>query len=214
MTGSMSATWVLVVLAAWVLIGLVTAVVMRRRGHSLSAWGALGALMGPLVIPLAISSVRSDAPSEAEVEPGDAGTGPVDVLIAVDGSPESTAAMYSAVDLFGERLGRVALTAVLDYDTFGSTVSWDERDEALRELGRDGVEISRRFGRRPQTVLLGGVPAEALQRYALEHDFDVLVVGRRGHGGSRALLGSVAAQLAHQSRVPVLLAGPALPEPA
>ena len=99
----MSATQVLVVLAVlavWVLIGLVTAVVMRRRGHHLFAWGALRVLMGPLVIPLAISSVRSDAPSEAVIEPGDPGIGPIDVLIAVDGSPEATAAMYSAVELF------------------------------------------------------------------------------------------------------------------
>lgn len=136
-------------MAVWALIGLVAAVVMRRRGHHLFAWGALGALLGPLVIPLAISSVRSDAPSERVIEAGDRGAGPIDVLIAVDGSPEATAAMYSAVELFAERLGRVALAAVLDYDTFGSTVRWDERDEALRELERDGVEISRRCGRRP-----------------------------------------------------------------
>jgi nucleotide-binding universal stress UspA family protein len=66
---------------------------------------------------------------------------------------------------------------------------------------------------RPQTVLLGGVPAEALQRYALEHD-DVLVARRRGHGGSRALLGTLASRLARESRLPVLLAGRALPEAA
>ncbi|MEX1009302.1 MAG: universal stress protein [Acidimicrobiia bacterium] len=61
---------------------------------------------------------------------------------------------------------------------------------------------------------MGGVPAEALQRYALEHEFDVLIAGRRGHGASRALLGSVASRLARESRLPVLLAGPALPEAA
>ncbi len=203
----MSATQALfIVMAVWAVIGLVAAVVMRRRGHHLFAWGAVGVLLGPLVIPLAISSVRSDAPSEAVIEAGEPGIGPVDVLIAVDGSPEAKGAMYSAVELFAERLGRVALATVLDFDRFGSTVRWDEREEALRELESDSAEVSRRCERRPETVLLGGVPAEALQRFAHEHGFDVLVAGRRGHGASRALLGSVASQLARESRVPVLLA--------
>jgi nucleotide-binding universal stress UspA family protein len=211
----MSATRALfVVLAVWLLIGVVAAVVMRRRGHHLFGWGALGVLLGPLVIPLALSSVRSELPAERVIEAGDRGGGPIDVLIAVDGSPEAAAAMYVAVELFAGRLGNVALAVVPDYETFGSTVRWDERDEVLRELERDAVEISRRSGRRPEAVLLAGVPAEALQRYALEHEFNVVVAGRRGHGASGALLGSVASRLARESRLPVLLAGPASPEAA
>ena len=55
-------------------------------------------------------------------------------------------------------------------------------------------------------VLLAGRPAEALQRLAIEGGYDLLVVGARGAGLSRVLLGSTATTLAAHAKVPVLLA--------
>jgi nucleotide-binding universal stress UspA family protein len=205
----MTATQALIVVVGfWVLTGVVSAVVMRRHGHHLFAWGALGVAFGPLVIPLAVSSLRSDAMGVRSIAAGEPGAGPVDVLMGLDGSPESDAAMWAALELFAGRIGRIALAAVIDFDTFDSAVAWPEQDDALAELERRASEISNRGGPRPETVLLSGVPAEALQRFARERGFDVLVVGRRGRGASRAFLGSVATRLARESLVPVLLVGP------
>jgi len=54
-------------------------------------------------------------------------------------------------------------------------------------------------------VILAGRPADALARYAAENGFEVLVVGRRGHGAGKALLGSTAVSLSRQAGVPVLI---------
>ena len=63
----------------------------------------------------------------------------------------------------------------------------------------------------PDLILLPGQPAEALQRLAAEGGYDLLVVGGRGTGLSKVLLGSTATALAAQAKVPVLLAGGGLP---
>jgi nucleotide-binding universal stress UspA family protein len=208
----MAGTRVLAVfVGVWVSVGLGCAFVMWRRGHHLLVWSALGIVFGPLVIPLAVESARDERRVSPVVEAGSHGAGSVDVLIGVDGSAEARAAMCWALELFAGRLGRIALAAVLDYDTFGSSVRWNERDEAARELERDASEIARRGAPRPATVLLAGSPAEALRSYAAGAAFDLIVVGRHGHGASRALLGSVASRLARESSLPVLLAGPRAP---
>jgi hypothetical protein len=43
-------------MAAWLAIGVMTGLVMRRRGQDWFTWWLLGTVLGPLVIPLAMSS--------------------------------------------------------------------------------------------------------------------------------------------------------------
>jgi nucleotide-binding universal stress UspA family protein len=50
-----------------------------------------------------------------------------------------------------------------------------------------------------------------LPRLAAEGGYDLLVVGSRGTGLSKVLLGNTATTLAAQAKVPVLLAGGGLP---
>jgi nucleotide-binding universal stress UspA family protein len=50
-----------------------------------------------------------------------------------------------------------------------------------------------------------------LPRLAAEGGYDLLVVGGRGSGLSKVVLGSTATALAAQAKVPVLLAGGGLP---
>lgn len=57
----------------------------------------------------------------------------------------------------------------------------------------------------PGTVLLVGQSREALMRHAAEEGYEVLVVGRRGHGASNVLLGSTATRLAEGTGIPVLI---------
>jgi len=44
-----------------------------------------------------------------------------------------------------------------------------------------------------------------LRKYAVEEGYDLIVVGRRGHGASRVLLRRVADALARGGEVPVLI---------
>jgi nucleotide-binding universal stress UspA family protein len=207
------ATVGLLVLVAWAGVGLVVSLVMGRRGHAPFSWAVLGVVFGPLAIPLAVSSARRERAATARrVGSGVAGPGSVDVLVGVDGSPEASAALGTVAGLVGERLGRLTIAAVLDFDTAESDMQWGERDRALAELARDADELEATTGRRPETQLLAGRPAEVLGRFAADEGFELLAVGSRGRGLSKVMLGSVAAKLAGGSAVPVLIvAAPAEP---
>jgi nucleotide-binding universal stress UspA family protein len=125
----------------------------------------------------------------------------VDVLVGIDGSPEAENALRSLIEILGPRLGRLTLAAVVDYDiAVGSRLS-DERGRAKDDL----VRTANATGLGPETVLLSGRPADVLRKYAVEDGYKVIVVGRRGHGASRVLLGSVASELARGDDVPVLI---------
>lgn len=209
-------TFFFVLLCAWLVVGVVCGVVMARLGHDAWSWGTLGALLGPLVIPVALAARRDARPMvERVVRVGRAGPGPVSVLVGVDGSPESHAVASGAASLFGPRLGRLTLATAIDYDTrvipplqAESKLADAQRllADAARILDEDratGGSVD------PDMVVLSGPPAHALLEYARSHNYDLLAVGARGRGLSRAVLGSVAVELVRQRDVFVLMAGAA-----
>lgn len=201
-------TALLVVIGVWIAIGIIAAVIMGRRGHAPFSWGALGAVLGPLVIPLALGDMKRErAASAVTLTEGEAGPGPVDVLVGIDGSPEALGALTSVIDMLGDRVGTVTLAAVLDYDTAESDRSWPERDDAEAALTDAAGLVHRRIDRAPATVLLAGVPARALADHAVEVAAELVAIGSRGHGATKALLGSVATKLTADAPVPVLVCG-------
>jgi nucleotide-binding universal stress UspA family protein len=198
-------------------IGLVLALVMGRLGHSPFAWGLLGLVLGPIALLLALVEVRSERPWWTRlVASGAPGSGPVDVLVGIDGSPESAAATTAALELLGDRVGRLTLVAVTEVDD--STAGHQERDRLREELERqaEAVRAWQQEQRRtvkavrpviPELQLLSGPPARTLDTIAAEDGYGLLVVGARGAGMSSVLLGSVATRLAARASVPVLIIG-------
>lgn len=198
-----------VVLAVWLSAGGLTAFVMARRGFDWRAWTALGIVFGPFSVPLAWQDVRRALHLRPHVlHLGEPGAGDVDVLVGLDGSPESRQALARAVALLDGRIGRLTLAAVIDADA----AAVGEREEAAAEIREQAAMYQ---DRGPSTVVLPGQPAEALSTYCRETSHDLIVVGRRGRGASRFLLGSVAIRLARDCEAPVLLGGApaAAPEP-
>jgi hypothetical protein len=60
--------------------------------------GLLGLLLGPIALLLALVEVRNERPWWTRlVASGDPGRGPVDVLVGIDGSPESAASTTAAL---------------------------------------------------------------------------------------------------------------------
>lgn len=109
----MSATTALLMVAAiWLSTGLLFGLAMGRHGYDPFAWWLLGTVLGPLVIPIALSAVHRPQEAPRVVKEGVAATGPVDLLVGVDGSPQAAAALTAALDLVGSRLGRLTLVAV------------------------------------------------------------------------------------------------------
>ncbi len=202
-------TALLVVIVVWLLIGVVASVVMGRRGHRPFTWGILGAALGPLVVVLAQHDVRREREAEPiPLSTGDDAADGIAVLIGVDGSPEAHAALVSAVDVLAPRLGRVALAYVVDFETPTDRPS-PARSRAEELLAREARHVRERTGREPAQVLLQGPPAAALRGCAIGTGSELLVIGARGRGASKHLLGSVASEIARDTPVPVFVVTPA-----
>jgi nucleotide-binding universal stress UspA family protein len=165
-----------VVIAVWLVVGLLTGVAMGRRGHSWFGWTVIGCGLGPLVIPVALASVgRLGDTSATPVSPGEQGRGRLRVMVGVDAvRPDGKGE--------GQQQAKVALAEAADVARGAS-------------------------GRAAETVMLTGAPAGALLDHATATGADLLVIGSRGRGASRKLLGSVATQLAGSAAVPVLVVG-------
>jgi nucleotide-binding universal stress UspA family protein len=199
----MTNTRALVIVAlTWLVIGLVVGVVMRRRGHDFWIWLVLGAILGPLALPLAIERARLH-PVDLRYRPATEKTvGGFDVLAGIDGSEESVAAVRSALALFGDSVTSLSLAMVLDYEAASSYTGAEIRAEAEDQLAR----VVREIGFEPvSATLLFGRPDEALRQYALECGIELIVVGARGHGLSEALFGSVTGRLVGGAGVPILV---------
>jgi nucleotide-binding universal stress UspA family protein len=187
----------LIVVMTWIAIGVTLSIVMGRRGYDAWNWLIVGAIMGPLAIVLVLTSRsrRSDPTVATSLR---SGAGRIDVLVGLDGSPASMAAVDGAAGLFGDRLGRLTLATVIPLD-------------AAQGIEREAKELLERTthpaGDRIERVLLHGRPATALGELAATGRYDVLAIGRVGHGLSKTLLGSTATRLTHAADLPVLLFG-------
>jgi nucleotide-binding universal stress UspA family protein len=200
----------------WVTIGLGLGAFMRRRGHDGFAWFVMGALMGPAGILFAIVSTAGRPSREPTVvSPGTPRRGGSAVLVGVDGSPGSAAAVAAATRLFGARPTRITLAAVVPDDggedaTRRATEVLTHEAEVIVGL-QPAMELVSGEYLRPELVILRGRPSDALTAAASDGGYDLLVVGSRGAGLSRAVLGSVAEQLAGHCPVPVLVISPTGP---
>lgn len=198
-------------LSIWVLVGAIAGFSEARRGHWSWLW-LLGAMAGPMVIPLT-RQLRRDERAARPIELHHGSTrapGGLRVLAGIDGSAASLAAARQAVDILGFRLGELVLGAVVDYEAqidpsgdLAPPQSWDAEARDTLEMARS--ELGRWLGFEPTTVLLAGRPADALRLHAEQSGLDLVVIGCRGRGLTKRLLGSCASDMAKGSRVPVLL---------
>jgi nucleotide-binding universal stress UspA family protein len=187
-----------VLAAGWLLEALILGVLMRRRGFDPYVWTLLGLFLGPIALFLAVSRIVSPPAADVHhVAAGHPGSGSLNVLIGVDGSPEAAAAVGRLKSLVGRPTHRITLARVAALDA-----PKDEEQQAVDELNK----LS---GAHPEldaeTVVLHGTPTETLQSYAKQEGYDLIVVGSRGTGRKTALTGSVSSKLARGSSVPVLV---------
>lgn len=188
----------IVIAAVWLGIGVVLSIVMGRRGHISVGWGALGAMLGPLAVVAALGTARHETEEGPSViVPAAPGGGPVDVVVGIDGSTECRSALERIIALLGPRLGRLCLATVVPYEDVP-----DHERRALAELDRH-ARLSGVLGAGEE--LLHGPPAKALGDFALAGGYQLLVIGSRGNGLSKAVLGSTASALAVDCPVPAMI---------
>jgi nucleotide-binding universal stress UspA family protein len=194
-----------VAVVVWVFAGVLAALVLLgRQGYRDLRWYLIGAVLGPLFIPIAAE--RADRSVTVEAGDGDPLPGGSSVVVGVDGSPGSDRAVLLAASLFGAARSHIVLVTVVDPDAA------DAPDDEQRSGARSMLsERARWFGDdvaagRIVTRVVYGQPTRAIETTAETHGAAVVVLGRRGAGLSRHLLGSVATQITQRAAVPVLLA--------
>lgn len=140
------------------------------------------------------------------------------IIVGVDGSGHSEAALRWAMDEAAIRNAPLTVIAVLEHgaDFWTGNPNIFDQHQPGRETARRSVEkavgqAAARVGdSRPPSVtvqVLSGSPAEILINAS--DDADMVVVGSRGSGGlARLLMGSVSSHVAQHARCPVVIVRP------
>ena len=125
------------------------------------------------------------------------------VLVALDGSPGSEAALLPAVALAAREKAVITLVRVIA----GATEPLEQaRAEAKSYLERLVPQLRQRRCHVQTTVLLADSAADAILAYAAEEAIELIALTTRGRGSAaRAMFGSVADAVIHKARVPVLV---------
>ncbi len=188
-------------LLAWVAAGLLTAVILKRRGHEFRSAAAVGLVFGPLFIPLARQAMRrrrdDTATGPIAVSAGSARTGPVDVLVGLMGPAACVTSVIPILDTLGDRLGRLTLARVLNFESFHDE---EDRNRAALELSCAELFLAD-YG--PSTVLVPGHPRTALVAHAADAAYDLLIIV--GRSPRRRLSGPAPVPPAPSGRVPTLV---------
>lgn len=177
-------------------------VVVGCRGHGAFARLLLGSTSRGVLhhahCPVAVVHDHSDQPLPDADLP---------VLVGVDGSPVSEAALELAFDEASRRrVGIVALHAWTDVGAFPAFMDWDTvRTEAHEILAERLAGWQERY---PDVQIDRRVVCDAPARWLIEasEQTQLVVVGAHGRGGFAGLrLGSVASAVASHSAAPVIV---------
>jgi nucleotide-binding universal stress UspA family protein len=128
------------------------------------------------------------------------------ILVALDGSPDSYAALAHGATLSRDQNARLTVLSVIPPSAPGdAAISTDDLKHlhigvlrAAVDSVPDDVSVT--------TLLESGNPAETIVQVAERADHDLVLMGSHGHShGYRALLGSVSERVLRASAMPVLL---------
>ena len=131
------------------------------------------------------------------------------IVVGYDGSPASRAALARAAERAGAD-GRIYIVHAysLPNDWLGMPNYQQMLDAALDRAQEHVDRIEEESGADLagvawETEIIGDAPARAIAHVAATRNADEIVVGTRGYGRARALLGSVAHELIHLAGCPI-----------
>ncbi len=130
------------------------------------------------------------------------------IVVGVDGSDSSLAALEWALEEARLRSGQVHVVTAWHYPVIGDAAGKAEDHDSFGDNARHAhADALRRASETGLTVtgeVTEGHPADVLLKAAA--GADLLVVGSRGHGGfAGMLLGSVSSHAVHHAQCPVLV---------
>lgn len=127
------------------------------------------------------------------------------IVVGIDGSPSSDAALSWAVGEAVRRDRPLHLVNALGIDMWIGATAWPEVPAGARRMLEVRVERARALA--PSLAVTSEITkiGAAAALVQLSGRSDTIVLGSRGHGGLRALLGSTSAQVAAHARCPVVV---------
>jgi nucleotide-binding universal stress UspA family protein len=133
------------------------------------------------------------------------------IMMAWDGSQTAAQAFEKAAEIAAKFEAELHVVSVADIPDYVETVGEYEGalEDAARFFDRKGETLEAtavRFGVRYERKVIHGHPAKALIEHVEREGFDLMVVGRKGHGAlERFMVGSVTRRLAIYAPCPVLI---------
>ncbi|MFZ5633274.1 MAG: universal stress protein [Bacillota bacterium] len=132
------------------------------------------------------------------------------ILVPVDGSENSTAALEQAAALAVIAGAGVTVMHVLDLPPQVKSLIGDTLKEQIREVGEKIVNSAKEAcaarGAACEGKLVWGVPDHEVIMEAQQGRYDLIVIGSRGQGEVKGwLLGSVSRRVVRHARCPVLV---------
>ncbi|MEY8561463.1 universal stress protein [Eggerthellaceae bacterium 3-80] len=149
------------------------------------------------------------------------------ILVPFDNSEPSQHALQAALDMTADAAdAQITVLAVVDgndaiYETFkiASRMSGvlgdaldvnavpEPEDERAKDIARIQADIAPLVGDAQNVVIdvVKGSPHDAITAYAAGEEADCIVMGHRGMGSVRGMLGSVCYSVLHKTNVPVLV---------
>lgn len=177
-------------------------VVMGSRGH--------GDLLGLLLHSVAHKVTAGLACPVMVVPGGDPVRPPAlaRILLALDGTRESMAALRAARALASEHHAEVKIVHAHETIAYGDGFGTAENDKMVGPMLRRAAGLVEHGVAKVSSEAVSGTPvAQAIADAAAEWNADLIVVGSRRHSSARArLLGSVAHGVVARTRRPVLVA--------
>lgn len=179
-----------------------------RWGREPFGWALLTAVLGPIALAGLLGTRQSDLqkPKQFERMSNGGRTATSCVVAPVDGSAATErVARYITQMHAGE--ADVLLLAVLPHEMRTRTTPQQESEHTatVESMTRNARAIIDDAGM-PYRVTVGyGSPGAEIVRFAEEENADLIVIGRRGSGLSKALLGSVSDHVVKNATRPVVV---------
>lgn len=137
------------------------------------------------------------------------------ILVAYDASGFSNRAFKSALDIAETNKSKITLATVVTgiyQPSIGFSMKFnkdllEKQNKAMKKLFRNlqtaankkGISLSLKILHNPSV-------SKAIRNYVKSHKFDLIVIGSHGRTGlNKAILGSVANDVAHKANIPVMV---------
>ncbi len=195
------AIWLAVVLVSMLIVGFVAG----RWGHDPFGWLFLAAVMGPIAMIALIGTRHRNKSLPVAAAARASRDGAARIIIACDGSDAGQRMAEHVVSTWGAKAD-IVLAVIETLEAEPRTPA--EVEEQQSRINRNTAPARSALtgaGIGHRTVVAYGSPGEQIVRIAAEEGAAAIIVGRRGAGLTRALLGSVSDHVVRNATQPVVI---------